>query len=182
MRDKLKFFYVLTGKDQPHKIWTATQNTESQNTPLVLIHGMGAGVGLWALNYETLGKNRPVYAFDVLGFGRSSRTTFSQDPIICEAEFVNSIEEWRKEVKLDSFVLLGHSLGGYLAAAYALRYPGRIKHLVLADPWGFPELPTPEERRELPTWVKVLGALLSPFNPLAGLRAAGPWGKYHKHK
>lgn len=35
--------------------------------------------------------------------------------------FVDSLEEWRKAKKLDQFVLLGHSLGGYVAARYALK-------------------------------------------------------------
>jgi pimeloyl-ACP methyl ester carboxylesterase len=38
-------------------------------------------------------------------------------------------------------VLLGHSFGGYLSAAYALKYPENVQHLILADPWGLPEKP-----------------------------------------
>ena len=104
---------------------TVVMNKQSTKTPLVLVHGMGAGVGLWVLNYESLAKNRPLYAFDVLGFGRSSRPKFTKDAEATENEFVESIEEWRKEMNLDKFVLLGHSLGGFLAASYALRYPER---------------------------------------------------------
>lgn len=47
---------------------------------------------------------------------------FSKRSEIVEGQFVESIEEWRKEVGLKKFILLGHSLGGYLAAAYTLRY------------------------------------------------------------
>ena len=66
-----------------------------------------------------------------------------------------------------------------MASSYALKYPSRIQHLILADPWGFPVKPTEDNiNRHIPVWVKFLGAVLSPFNPLAGLRAAGPWGKY----
>ena len=104
---------------------TVVMNKQATKTPLVLIHGMGAGVGLWVLNYESLSKNRPLYAFDILGFGRSSRPKFTKDAETTEREFVESIEEWRKEMNLDKFVLLGHSLGGFLAAAYTLQYPER---------------------------------------------------------
>lgn len=147
--------------------------------PLVLVHGFGGGVGLWAMNVDTLSQNRTVYAFDMLGFGRSSRPQLSADPVEAEEQFVDSIEKWREKIGLEKFVLLGHSLGGFLASSYAIKYPSRIQHLILADPWGFPVKPTEDNiNRHIPMWVKFLGAVLSPFNPLAGLRAAGPWGKY----
>lgn len=49
------------------KIWTLSFNTEAPKTPLVLIHGLGAGVALWCLNIDSLAATRPVYAFDLLG-------------------------------------------------------------------------------------------------------------------
>lgn len=49
------------------KIWTIQLNTESQSTPLVMLHGLGAGVALWCLNLDCFAATRPVYAFDLLG-------------------------------------------------------------------------------------------------------------------
>jgi len=150
----------------------------SRKTPLVLLHGMGSGVALWVLNLDTLAQDRPLYAIDVLGFGRSSRVPFSRDPAEAEMEFVQSIEDWRQSVGIDRMILLGHSLGGYLATSYALGHFQHVKHLILVDPWGFPKCPSEvEQRRDIPRWVRVVRSVISPFNPFSGLRLAGPWGE-----
>lgn len=95
------------------------------SAPLVLLHGFGGGVGLWAQNLDALSSCGPVYALDLLGFGRSSRPQFSTDPEGVEEQFVVALEEWREKVGLEEMVLLGHNLGGYISAAYTLKYPNR---------------------------------------------------------
>ncbi|XP_055380468.1 (Lyso)-N-acylphosphatidylethanolamine lipase isoform X2 [Condylostylus longicornis] len=175
-------FYVDIGPavGDNDKIWTIGINNESLKTPLVMLHGLGAGVALWVLNLDSLSTNRPVYAIDLLGFGRSSRPNFSNDAMICEKQFVKSIEEWRREMSIDKMILLGHSMGGFLAASYSISYPDNVKHLILADPWGFPEKPaeTPEKLKSVPLWVKTIAYVVQPLNPLWALRAAGPWGQW----
>lgn len=92
---------------------------------------------------------------------------------------VDSIEAWRKQMELDQFILLGHSMGGYLATSYAITYPERVKHLILADPWGFEDKAQAPPRNP-PLFIKVLGIVLYPFtnlNPLASVRALGPFGE-----
>lgn len=187
-------FVTLPNQD---RIWTLTVTNKTlrkpveqvPKTPLVMIHGFGGGVGLWIRNLDSLSRYRPLYAFDLLGFGRSSRPSFTSDATLAEEQFVNSIEQWRESVGLENMILLGHSLGGYLATSYAIQYPSRVSHLILVDPWGFPERPQPEgesqgvqgqgsevKRPGPPRWVKAAASVLSLFNPLAVIRAAGPWG------
>uniref|UniRef100_A0A2P2I194 1-acylglycerol-3-phosphate O-acyltransferase ABHD5 n=1 Tax=Hirondellea gigas TaxID=1518452 RepID=A0A2P2I194_9CRUS len=159
------------------QVWTLRANTGSPNTPLLLLHGFGSGSALWCLNIDALAAHRPVYAMDILGFGRSSRPKFHSDAIHAEKQFISSIEGWREALGLEKFILLGHSFGGFLAASYAIKYPDRVAHLVLADPWGFPERPLDvDERYNLPLWAKALGTVAQYFNPLSILRLAGPLG------
>ena len=52
---------------------------------------------------------------------------------------MESLEKWRKAMKLEKFVLLGHSLGGYISCCYALQYPQHVEKLILASPVGVPQ-------------------------------------------
>ena len=117
---------------------------------LVILHGYGAGLGFFYKNFEPLSRAKgwQLYALDLLGMGRSSRPPFklkakTREKQISEAEdwFIDSLEEWRVKKNIDRFTLLGHSMGGYMAVAYALKYPGRLNKLILASPVGIPEDP-----------------------------------------
>ncbi|XP_073677664.1 1-acylglycerol-3-phosphate O-acyltransferase ABHD5 [Garra rufa] len=153
-----------------------TSGVQHHPVPLVLLHGFGGGVGLWVKNLPTLAQDgRPVFALDLLGFGRSSRPIFGKDAKDAEEQFVESLEDWRKAEGLEHMILLGHDLGGYVSTAYALKYPHRLKHLVLVEPWGFAARPNVQENW-VPIWIKVFGAAMNPFNPLGLLRLAGPLG------
>ncbi|KAL4704279.1 hypothetical protein ACJJTC_016297 [Scirpophaga incertulas] len=181
LKTAYKRFYVDIGSvvGQSDKIWTISLNDEAAREPLVMLHGMGAGVALWCPNLDALAASRPVYAFDLLGFGRSSRPKFASDAAKVEAQWVESVEEWRREVNLGQFILLGHSLGGYIATAYAMKYPERVRHLILADPWGFPEKPSNVyEKYQVPLWLRAVATALQPLNPLWAVRAAGPAGRW----
>ena len=155
--------------------------------PLVLVHGMGAGLALFLLNYSGLAAGRTVFALDLPGFGRSSRVSFSSEPALIEEEYVGCLEAWRRSVGLDKINLVGHSFGGHLTGLYALKYPQHLHTATLADPWGMTERPAEPANtssssssppRRIPGWVRALAQVLVHFNPLWGLRAAGPAGPW----
>ena len=156
----------------------APERVTENRIPLVMIHGFGCGLGAFYRNFDGLHLERQLLALDILGFGRSSRTSFSPDAERAEHELVDSLERWRQVVGLDKFVLLGHSLGAFLACSYAMRYPARVKHLILVDPWGFSTRPIAQSgaERNIPAWASMLGMFLSHFNPFSPVRMAGPAG------
>uniref|UniRef100_A0A915L6G9 AB hydrolase-1 domain-containing protein n=1 Tax=Romanomermis culicivorax TaxID=13658 RepID=A0A915L6G9_ROMCU len=192
IKSDIEFGYVPVW-DQKCRIWSAIlypknrfyneknenwrQAKKHEKTPLVLLHGFAAGLGLWIKNLDHLCRDRTLYVMDLLGFGKSSRPKFSLDPLIVEEEFIKSIEEYRAYFKIDKMILLGHSFGAYLATAYSLKFPHHVRHLILADAWGFGVKGEPAESlRELPGWVDSIARATAIFHPLALLRALGPLG------
>ena len=184
-------FYVNVGKvgGRECRVWTrrfGQPEDGAARAPLVLVHGMGAGLAMFVLNLDSLAsQGRLVYAIDLPGFGRSSRVRFSPEPEKIEAEYVECLEQWRQRLGLGRIHLLGHSFGGYLTALYSLKYPDSLQTATLADPWGMtPRLedtaaqPQGAQRRQVPGWVRALAKVLANFNPLWGLRAAGPAGPW----
>ncbi|KAK3307466.1 Alpha/Beta hydrolase protein [Chaetomium strumarium] len=152
----------LSGRNRALNELAIERVGEQADETLVMLHGYGAGLGFFYKNFEPLSRvpGWRLFALDMLGMGNSTRPNFkicAKDPKqkIAEAEgwFIDALEEWRKIRKIEKFTLLGHSLGGYLAVSYALKYPGRLNKLILASPVGIPEdpwavnadMPEPEE-------------------------------------
>ncbi|XP_064633589.1 (Lyso)-N-acylphosphatidylethanolamine lipase-like isoform X2 [Lineus longissimus] len=190
-RDEQKLFSNLKTKTycthvnvgEEHRIRTlrTTPPNERVKTanpiPIVCLHGMGAAIGFWALNIDDLARHRPFFAMDLLGFGNSSRSSFPDDPNEAEQQFIDTIEDWCEELGLKQFILLGHSFGGYLATAFSIKYPRRIKRLILVDPWGFPRKPDNlEERYNINPVKRAVLKIMLKFSPLAAMRALGPLG------
>lgn len=105
--------------------------SKDQVRDVVLVHGYAASLGLFVENFDLISavKGIRIHAIDLLGFGLSSRPKFpsftnnTKDDIYqIEDWFIDSIEEWRKRRGIERFVLIGHSFGGYLSCAYALKY------------------------------------------------------------
>ncbi|KUI57511.1 hypothetical protein VP1G_04801 [Cytospora mali] len=141
---------ALSGRNRSLNEYSVERAGEETEETIVMLHGYGAGLGFFYQNFEPITRVQGwrLYALDMLGMGNSSRTPFrikAKDPQekIAEAEsfFIDALEEWRKIRKIEKFTLLGHSLGGYLATAYALKYPGHLNKLILASPVGIPEDP-----------------------------------------
>eukprot|EP01060_Flectonema_neradi_P017017 TRINITY_DN2366_c1_g1_i1.p1 TRINITY_DN2366_c1_g1~~TRINITY_DN2366_c1_g1_i1.p1 ORF type:complete len:381 (+),score=60.57 TRINITY_DN2366_c1_g1_i1:1302-2444(+) len=106
---------------------------------LMCIHGLGAGLGVWVKNVPHLVDMYDIWCVDLLGFGLSSKDKFrGTTPEEAAKWWVSSLKEWHdanipKGVKVD---LLGHSLGGFVAASYAISHPSDIRQLLLAAPVG----------------------------------------------
>ena len=108
---------------------------EGQGSPVILVHGIAASLYDWVYMMPDLAAHGyQAYALDLLGHGESYKP---DDPQVYHVDFLFAhFENWLDQLRLDSRLLLvGHSLGGYLSLRYALRFPERMRGLVLIDPF-----------------------------------------------
>jgi cardiolipin-specific phospholipase len=146
----LKITRRSTRQEPRSSVLSQEEQEQPPEPPLVLLHGYMNGAGYFYRNFTGLARSFPqLYALDLLGWGLSSRPPWpaprsamigvDPDPIAAsERFFVDSLEAWRQAEQIDKMILAGHSLGGYLAVAYAERYPHRVDQLVLLSPAGVP--------------------------------------------
>lgn len=100
-------------------------------TPVVLLPGRSSAAPMWGDNLPHYIEHRTVYAFDVIGDTGMSHQTVPMRDVGDAARWV---DEAMAGLGLDRVHLVGHSQGGGLAAAVAVRYPDRLASLTLLEP------------------------------------------------
>jgi pimeloyl-ACP methyl ester carboxylesterase len=104
---------------------------EGAGPTVVLVHGYAASADQWRPLMTRLAGSGRLLAFDLLGFGAAPAPA---PPY--------TVERWLAEVETllelagPSVVLVGHSLGGLIAAEAARRWPERVRALALLCPFG----------------------------------------------
>ena len=113
---------------------------EGEGPTIVLIHGTGASLHTWDDWTQDLIKDYRVIRLDLPAYGLTG-----QDPQkrYSSKDYVDLLDAFLTELKVDKFHLAGNSLGGLVSWLYASYYPEKIEKLVLLDPSGFPFKSTP---------------------------------------
>ncbi len=128
----------------------------SRGETLLFIHAAGSNGNTWHRQLAAFGEQHSPVAFDFPGHGRSGGT-----------ESLKSVDAYRDclaaivdNLRLRPCVLVGRSMGGAIAMAYALAYPRRVRALVLVATAATFHLP----EETLDTWKNVmLGRAQQPF-------------------
>lgn len=100
---------------------------EGEGPPLFLIHGIGAARDAWRFVMPSLKKHFSVISYDLRGHGESPLPVgeFGLD------QLVDDLERLRERTGIDRAHFAGHSLGGMIGPAYALKHPHRVLSLGL---------------------------------------------------
>ena len=101
-------------------------------TPVVLIHGFGADLNGWMFAQPVLAETRRAVALDLPGHGGSVKEVGSGDA----DAFAAAVADALAALGIDRVHLVGHSMGGAIAATLAARKPGRVASLTLIAPAG----------------------------------------------
>ncbi len=99
--------------------------------PLLYLHGLGSG-NLWLEFHRTLAQNFHVFAPDTPGFGLTERPNWMRDM----SDYILYFRDLLDTLGLDKAIVVGHSLGGWMAAELAVWYPERLDKLVLSNAAG----------------------------------------------
>ena len=89
---------------------------------IFLTHGLGAAKKAWRFLLPELSKHFTVVTYDLRGHGDSPVTNknFNLDDLVLD------LEKIREKTKIDKAHFAGHSLGGMIAPAYAIKFPNRV--------------------------------------------------------
>jgi pimeloyl-ACP methyl ester carboxylesterase len=100
-----------------------------EGPPVLLLHGFGGEIWMWERQVAALSARYRLYIPDLLGYGYSDRPRVDYTPSL----FIDMIRQFMDRLGVRCASLIGNSMGGGIAWAFALAYPARVDKLVLID-------------------------------------------------
>ncbi|MEF9897351.1 MAG: alpha/beta fold hydrolase [Pseudomonas sp.] len=100
-----------------------------QGHPVVLIHGVGLNKEMWGGQIVGLASDYRVIAYDMLGHGQSPRP----QPGCGLPGYAEQLAELLDHLQFPQATIIGFSMGGLVARAFALHYPQRLSALVVLN-------------------------------------------------
>jgi len=100
-----------------------------KGTTIVLLHGFLENKTMWDFYVPELAKKNRVIAIDLLGHGETECLGYVQTM----EENADAVHEVLSALRIRKAIFVGHSMGGYVALAFAELYPDNIKGLVLLN-------------------------------------------------
>jgi 3-oxoadipate enol-lactonase len=111
-----------------YSIGSSGESGTDGRSAAVFLHGFCGSSAYWAEVLPLLAGQGRVIVPDLRGHGESSAPT---DEVYTMESFADDLEALLQSLGIETILLFGHSLGGYITAAFAERYPHRLKGLSL---------------------------------------------------
>jgi pimeloyl-ACP methyl ester carboxylesterase len=122
----------LQGEHGAMRYWASSPQ---HGLPLLLIHGYGSLIEHWQPVMRTLTRHHTLYALDLYGFGYSARPQ-RRDIRFSKELWADQVADFISQVLPEQVILVGHSVGGMVAAQVALDYAPLVRGLVMVDSVG----------------------------------------------
>ena len=100
---------------------------------VILLHGLGGSSQGWQFNIGPLAEKFHVFVPDQIGFGKSDKPL----AMYRIRTYVDFLDQFCKQLKIERATLVGNSMGGWVAAAFTAAFPDRVEKLVLVDAAGY---------------------------------------------
>lgn len=110
------------------KLWTLSFG---KGDPLFIIPGGPGGSHYGYRGFDSMSVACKLVYYD--GFGRGKSDTAKKLSEYTLERDIEDLEGLRKAMGFDKINVLGHSYGGLVAQGYAIKYPDKVKHLILAN-------------------------------------------------
>ena len=105
----------------------------SGGLPVIFVHSLAGNSSQWSAQLEHLRTSRRAIALDLRGHGLSRPPAHGDYAIESLAADIDTLV---RQVDIPEFILVGHSMGGIVALAYADNHPARVAGILLVDPAG----------------------------------------------
>jgi len=102
-------------------------SSEGKGAAVVLLHGFLEDISMWKDVVATFSKTNRVITIDLLGHGKTPCLGY----VHTMEDHANMVHAILKHLRLRKYCFIGHSMGGYIALAYANLFPKTIKGLCL---------------------------------------------------
>ena len=113
----------------PFKNTNISFSVEGNGAAVVLLHGFLENITMWNSVSRELSKRNKVICIDLLGHGKSECVGYVHSmELMAEA-----VEAVLKHLRIRKTIVVGHSMGGYVALAFAEKNPTKIKGLCLMN-------------------------------------------------
>lgn len=132
--DDIRLHYLEWDPEYLQKSFSGEQSLvesgeNTDNIPVVLLHGLGATADTWRLTAKYLFNHHYLLAFDMPGHGQSELPAHGYEMATLAEDIINGMAK----LGLGQVAIVAHGWGARIALVLAARHPALVSHLILVD-------------------------------------------------